>query len=219
MGDVLAEAQKKAEITRDFNVLYYDEGRSGGTWGNTNFLNVRVLKYPTDLWVYQEIITETKPEVIVETGTAYGGSALYLATLCQVLGRGHVVSVDINSNVPRPQHPLITYVTGSSTDLKTLKTVTDLVAGRSALVILDSDHSMKHVLDEMRLYAGFVPVGGYMIVEDGIVNGNPCYPEHGPGPTEAMEEFFLECDDFRVDESREKYMLTQNPCGFLKRVS
>lgn len=222
MVDVLAEAQGAAEIVRAFNVLYYGKGHGCG-WMDARFMGVPILKYPTDLFAMQELVVETKPEVIVETGSAYGGSALYFAFLCQNLGRGRVVSVDLVAEPtdapPRPKHPLIDYVTGSSTDPAVVDHVWSLIAGRPAMVLLDSDHRRDNVLAEMRAYAGLVPVGGYMIVEDGCVNGNPVFPEYGPGPTEAMEAFFAENDEFRVDESREKFMLTQNPCGYLRRVA
>ena len=219
------DAQNRAIVVQAFNAIYWEAGRAGGTWMDTRFLNVPIFKYPTDLMIYQELIVETKPEVIVETGTAYGGSALYFAFLCQALGRGEVVSVDIRAgagdhgDVARPQHPRVTYVTGSSTDPAVVQKVKDIVAGRPALVILDSDHRKDHVLAEMRAYAPLVPAGGYLVIEDGIVNGNPVFPEFGPGPTEAIEEFFRESDDFRVDERRERLLLTQNPCGYLRRVS
>jgi cephalosporin hydroxylase len=218
-------AGHRTSIVRAFNAIYWEAGRTGGTWMDTRFLNVPVFKYPTDLMVYQELIVETEPDVIVETGTAYGGSALYFATLCQALGHGRVLSVDVRDSAGDkgehafPLHPLVTYLTGSSTDPAILSRVREVCRGRKALVILDSDHRKDHVLAEMRAYSGLVPLGGYMVIEDGIINGNPVYPESGPGPTEAIEEFFRECDDFRVDERRERFLLTQNPCGWLKRVS
>ncbi len=180
-----------------------------------------MFKTPFDLWVYQEIINELRPDVIVETGIARGGSVAYLLSICRLVGKGEVVGVDIEitsqashlANVPD-----VTLLKGSSTDPGIVQQVKDIIRGRSALVILDSDHARDHVLEEMRLYSEFVPVGGYMIVEDSNVNGHPIKPEHGPGPYEAIEAFLAECDDFEIDKSREKYYLTFNPNGYLRRI-
>ncbi len=97
----------------EFHRLYYSEARS--TWENTFWLGTRVLKCPLDLWVYQELIADIRPELIVETGTAAGGSALFLASMCDLVRRGEVVSIDIRDEPARPAHPRITYLIGSST--------------------------------------------------------------------------------------------------------
>jgi cephalosporin hydroxylase len=85
------------------------------------------------------------------------------------------------------------------------------------LVILDSDHSRDHVLDELRIYSRWVTPGSYLIVEDTNVNDHPALPEHGPGPMEALEEFLAETDEFEIDAPREKFFLTFNPRGFLRK--
>ena len=85
------------------------------------------------------------------------------------------------------------------------------------IVILDSDHSYAHVLEELRLYAPLVTSGSYLVVEDTNVNGHPVDPDHGPGPMEAVLDFLRESDEFAVDESREKFLLTFNPHGFLRK--
>ncbi len=86
------------------------------------------------------------------------------------------------------------------------------------LVILDSDHSKRHVLDELRTYSQFVGEGSYIIVEDTNVNGHPVLPEFGPGPMEAIQDFLKENKDFAVDGSKEKFYMTFNPKGYLRRV-
>ena len=87
------------------------------------------------------------------------------------------------------------------------------------MVILDSDHSRDHVLAELRAYAPMVTTAQYLIVEDTNVNGNPVLPEFGPGPMEALDAFLAENDDFEPDDEREKFLLTFNPRGYLRRVS
>ncbi len=88
----------------------------------------------------------------------------------------------------------------------------------SVLVVLDSDHSKEHVLAELEAYSPLVSEGGYLIVEDTNINGHPVLPNWGPGPTEALEEFLADNEDFVSDKGREKFFFTQNPGGFSKRV-
>ena len=201
-------------VTDAFHRLYYDSA----VWKDTYWLGTRAQKCPLDLWIYQEILQETKPDLILETGTAHGGSALYLASVCELLGRGEVVTVDISPIEGRPEHDRITYLTGPSTADEVVAEVKGHVAMHErVLVILDSDHSCNHVLDELRTYGPWVSPGSYLIVEDTNVNGHPVLPEHGPGPMEALEEFLAETEDFEIDTAREKFFFTYNPRGFLRK--
>lgn len=202
-----------------FHDLYYNGARGRGhlhldTW----WMGVLCQKCPLDLWIYQEILFEQRPDLIVETGTHSGGSTLYLAHLCDLLGHGRVVSIDIESR-PRPAHPRIRYVLGSSGDPVTIDAaLADRVPGENVMVILDSDHSERHVARELELLAPLVRPGGYLIVEDTNINGHPTYPEFGPGPYEAVEKFLAANPAFEIDAAREKFMMTFNPRGYLKRV-
>jgi cephalosporin hydroxylase len=154
----------------------------------------------------------------VETGTAHGGSALYLATLCETVGTGEVVSVDIGPWPDRPAHPRLTYLTASSTDPAVVARVAERATGAgTVLVVLDSDHRRDHVLAELRAYAPLVTPGSYLVVEDTNINGHPVYEAFGPGPMEAVQDFLKERDDFEADRSREKFLLTFNPGGWLRR--
>jgi cephalosporin hydroxylase len=200
-----------------FHRLYYDRAQT--TWKNTWWLGTAVQKCPLDLWVYQELIVELRPELILETGTCAGGSALFLAAMCEIVGRGQVVSVDIAPRPGRPVHPRVTYLTGSSTDEAILDQLRARARGRSpVMAILDSDHSREHVAAELSLYAPLVTVGSYLVVEDTNVNGHPVLPEFGPGPREAVDAFLAANSAFEVDESREKFLMTFNPRGFLRRM-
>jgi cephalosporin hydroxylase len=209
----------EARVVDEFHKLYYNARKQQRTLGNTFFFGVPTQKCPLDLWIYQEIIFETRPELIVETGTADGGSALYMASLCDLLGGGEIVSIDIEHKPQRPTHPRITYIHGSSTDPKIVSRAEQAANGKRTMVILDSDHSRDHVLDELRAYAGLVSHGCYLIVEDTNVNGHPVRKDHGPGPMEALQEYLREDRNFEVDESREKFFLTFNPKGYLRRRS
>lgn len=217
--DRLSAQWRERSVVRAFHRLYYHSAYDTPprTWGATSWLGVPVLKCPLDLFVYQEILSETRPQVIVETGTALGGSALFLASLCELLGQGEVITVDIVDQC-QARHPRLTTFVGSSTDPQVVERITASVAGRSAMVILDSDHSKAHVLRELANYSELVPVGHYLIVEDTNINGHPVGWQYGPGPAEAVAEFLHHRDDFEVDRRREKHLLTHNPGGYLRRV-
>jgi len=201
----------------EFHRLYYDGVEK--TWKDTRWMGATVWKCPLDLWIYQEIIWEQRPDLVVECGTAHGGSALFMANILDLVGRGRVVTIDITDYGARPVHPRIEYILGSSVDAKTLQTVKSKIPPKGrVMVVLDSDHSKAHVLAEMDAYGPLVTPGGYMVVEDGNVNGHPVYPSHGPGPAEAIAEWIPRHTEFVQDRSREKLMLTFNPGGYLRRA-
>jgi len=214
--DRLPSPVVREAIADQFSRLYYHDRR---TWRQTYWFGTPTWKCPLDLWLYQELLHEVEPDLIVETGTAFGGSANYLAWLCDRVDRGRIVSVDIEARPGRPEHPRVTYLQGSSTDPAVVDRVRALIpAGARVLVILDSDHSEAHVLAELRAYADLVTPRSYVIVEDSNVNGHPVLPDFGPGPMEALEQFLRERPDFLVDETREKFYLTFNPRGYLRRL-
>jgi len=206
------------EVVNAFHNLYYDDKRTWSEISTTKWMGHRILKCPLDLWIYQEIFNEVRPDFIIETGTYEGGSAIYWASLCQLFGTGKVISIDI---APRkqPEHPNVIYITGDSIAVSTLLTVSDLVKGGGRIIVnLDSLHMYKHVLKELELYSQFVSYGSYLIVEDTNVNGHPAAAQHGPGPFEAVASFLAKHSEFKVDPSKEKFLMTFNPSGYLKRV-
>jgi cephalosporin hydroxylase len=202
------------DIRTQFHLLSY----YGGALQQTYWLGVPILKSPLDCWVYQEIIHEQRPDLIIETGTDRGGSALFLASMCDLVGKGRVLSIDVRSSAS-VRHPRLTLVVGDSTSAAVLDSVR--AARRTAercMVILDSDHHADHVGRELRAYREFVSVGSYMVVEDTNVNGHPVMSEHGPGPFEAVHAFLADDPDFEIDKSREKFLLTFFPDGYLRRL-
>jgi len=205
------------DLSTAFHLLYYtDENR---TWLNTHWLGVPVRKLPLDLWIYQEIIYETKPDVIVEAGTLHGGSAYFFASVFDILGRGRVLTVDLVDDPGKPSHERITYLLGSSTSDETFQRIRGLIRdSERVMVTLDSDHHKSHVLKELRLYSSLVTPGNYLVVEDTNLNGHPVLPNFGPGPWEAVEEFLKGNPDFVADRDREKFFLTFFPRGYVKRV-
>jgi cephalosporin hydroxylase len=203
----------RSAVARAHDVFYVSDA-----WTKARWLGTQALKNPLDLWVYQEIIVETRPQLIVETGTWRGGSALYMASVCDLLGEGEIVSIDVEpARDDYPQHPRITYLAGrSSTDPDVVEEVRRRTGGRPLLVILDSDHSQAHVEAELTAYAPLVPVGCYVIVEDS--NIGRIRPDLMPGPLQAVETFLATTDEFEIDREREKFLITFNPSGYLKRV-
>jgi len=200
------------EIVSQFHQLYY----YSGVWANnTKWMGISAQKCPFDLWVYQEIIFELRPDLIIETGTCYGGSALFMAQICDLIGHGRIISIDIQAG-NFPGHQRITYYHGSSIG-DAVSFCEKQAKNAKVMVILDSDHSKDYVVKEMECYAPLVSKGSYLIVEDGDVNGHPICPDHGPGPFEAVTEFLKTHPEFEVDVSREKFMMTQNPNGYLKK--
>jgi cephalosporin hydroxylase len=130
-----------------------------------------------------------------------------------------LITVDIELLENRPVHERITYIKGSSTDEKVVQQISDMIKeNQVVLVILDSDHNMAHVLREMEIYSEFVSTGCYMIVEDSNVNGHPVVSNWGDGPFEAIQEFLNHNDSFEIEKEREKYYMTFNPNGYLKKL-
>lgn len=201
-----------------FANIYYDSAPT--TWDNMSWLGVPCQKFPSDLWIYQEIISEKRPDLVIETGTLHGGSALYLATLFDILGHGRVISIDLQVRDDRPQHPRIHYISGfSSTAPEVIRQLEPLLEGSSQrMVILDSDHRKPHVDEELGIYSEYVTPGQYLVVEDSSINGHPLSCQFGPGPFESIMEFVQSDDRFVIDKAKEKLLVTANTNGFLLRV-
>ena len=208
-------------LISDFIRLYH----SRGIHYRTSWLGISTLENPCDMWAIQEIITETKPEFIIETGTYRGGGALFYASILSLLGEGgKVITVDIKSfhdNAAKQKifRDGVEFIEGSSVSSEVIERIADRIKGSSrVMVTLDSDHHKAHVLNELRLYSKFVTVGGYLIVQDTSHNSHPLRTDYGPGPREALEDFLKENKDFVRDPDREKFLLTFHPGGYLKRV-
>jgi len=210
---------RRAQIVRDFNSLYFYTGEE--TWRSIQWRGVRIVKCPTDLMMYQEILHTTRPDIIVECGVRYGGTTLFLADMCTLLGHGEILGVDIDLSLvaaPVREHPRISLLDGSSTAPGIVRAVTERCAGRRTMVILDSDHSFGHVRDELEQYSPLVSPGCYLVVEDTLVAGHPVRPDWPDGgPHAAAQEFIRKNRDFEVDETATRLMLTFNPQGYLRR--
>lgn len=186
-----------------------------------SWMGRRVWKNVLDAWIYQEIIWEVQPDVIVEIGGKYGGSTLFLANMLDIIGRGRVVSIEIDRSNDDVEHPRIIKLTGASGDAFILKKTRDLCLSKRVMVVQDGDHRKPQVLQDLENYSGLVSVGSYFIIEDGIVDlfhaGDGLGFEN-EGPLAAVEAFLETHGNFEVDANRERYLLTYNPKGYLKKI-
>ena len=154
----------------EFSKLYFQHKNQLPIWGKTHWFGIQTLKVPLDLWIYQEIIFQVKPDYIIETGTWKGGSALFLAHICDSLNHGEIITIDVESRNP-PEHKRISYLNGSSIDPIIINKIKKIInPKKKVIVILDSLHDKKHVLQEMELYKEYVSENSYLIVEDTLVN-------------------------------------------------
>ncbi|MDD8014473.1 MAG: CmcI family methyltransferase [Acidobacteriota bacterium] len=215
---------KKLEqkIIDGYHKIFY--ARRSQTWLANHWLGVQTSQNPNDAWITQEILVEQKPDYVVETGTKNGGSALIWAMILREVNPGaRVITIDIVDKISEAkQWPLfkerIDFLLGSSTDAGIVQEVGRRTKGKKVVVLLDSDHSKKHVLAEMKAYAPMVNVGSYMIVQDGILSGHPIKEEMNGGPWEAIDEFLAVNQDFLIDHRHERLLFTYCPRGYLRRI-
>lgn len=191
---------------------------------SVSWMGIKTWKNPLDAWIYQEILHEVRPDVVVEIGSQYGGSTKYFADLLDLMGHGEVISIDPHREEYGLTHKRVLALKGKSSDRNILAQVGEYCTEKKVFVIQDGDHSKAQVLTDLENYSPFVSVGSYFVVEDGIVDlfhseDGLGFREEDPGPLAAIEEFLSRHVEFIVDKSRERYVLTYNPKGFLKRVS
>ena len=196
-----------------------------------DWLGIPVIQTPQDLILIQEVIFNLKPDYIIETGIAHGGSLIFHASIMELLNHGSVIGVDVeiraHNRAVLEQHPLfkrITLIEGDSVGAETLGRVKELVpAGAKTIVFLDSNHTKDHVLKELQSYQELVPVGSYLIVSDTFTDEmvkHGAADEHyrDNGPMAAVTEFLKTNDAFAVDEHYDRLFVSYSPRGFLKRV-
>ncbi|HEY0406139.1 MAG TPA: CmcI family methyltransferase [Pyrinomonadaceae bacterium] len=185
----------------------------------TTYFGIRTLKSPIDFWVYQEIIFETKPDVIIEVGNFHGGSALALAHICDSLGAGRIIGLDLSHDEVTElvrQHPRITLIEGDA--CQSFESVKALINDtESVMVIEDSSHTFENTLAVLDTYSQLVKPGGYFIVEDGICN-HGLEVDTAFRAYEAIDAFIERNPHFEIDRSRESFLITWNPKGYLKRA-
>jgi cephalosporin hydroxylase len=201
----------------------------------TNWMGEPCLQLPQDMFALQEAIYNAKPQFIIESGVAWGGTTLFYASLLHLLGGNMVIGVDIfipqdlrdRIAAKSPRQGIVHLLEASSTTEETVRKVRALMGeGGPTMVILDSNHTHDHVLQEMRLYAPLVTAGSYLICGDTIIEEQPPASKRprpwgvGNSPATALREFLKECDDFEVDRNIENKLLLSNmPGGYLRKRS
>jgi len=229
-----ASADAFREVTRAWLRVGWDTKYVYGfTW-----LGRPVIQLPDDMIRLQEVIYQLKPDAIVETGIAHGGSLIYSASLCQLTGKGRVIGVDVEIRPKNRQaieaHPLASYITmieGSSTAPETIQKVKALInPGDATIVLLDSCHTYEHVLAELEAYGPMISRGSYIVAMDGIMQDVVGAPRTDPdwttnNPQTAVREFLaghpefvLEEPAFPFNESMITDRVTYWPNAFLKRI-
>ena len=205
--------EREKEIINEFHKLFFKQ------WNiyTRKWQGVKIVKYPTDLFIYQTLIYENKPDIIIETGSYMGGGSLFFANMCDLVGHGKVISVDLRE-IKRPKHPRIKYVIGRATSTETMDKLRKLTKDKTVMVVLDSDHRSSHVKRELVHYGRLVTKGQYMIVEDTMLNHPIPSKRYNPGPYEAVQWYMKRKNGFKIDPLEKQFLISMCPHGFLRRV-
>lgn len=220
--------EKLQQIARDF----YDESAKHKYTYHFSWMGRPIIQLPQDMLAMQEIIWRVKPDLIIECGIAHGGSIIYYASLLELVGHGEVLGIDRDIRPHNREaiegHPMfkrIEMIEGSSIDPEVVAQVRARAEGKKVIVVLDSNHTHAHVLEELRQYAPLVSVGSYCAVMDTVVEDMPAdaFPDRpwgkGDNPKTAVWAFLDENQDFEVDrEVENKLLITVAPDGYLRRV-
>jgi cephalosporin hydroxylase len=210
-----------ADLLQRYHDLWYS---SGHTWHYTHFLGVGLMKCPNDIWMYQDLMSRLRPQVVIETGTYQGGSALWFAFLMDMLriDGGRVLTVDIKNyrKTWLVEHPRIFYLNGNSADPDVADDIQEVLPERGGrLVVLDSDHSAEHVRHELELYAPMLRVGDWLVVEDTNIGWTDGAGGGDRGARGGVQDYMDQHPgEFVQDLLSERYLLTMNPGGWMQRV-
>ena len=201
---------------------------------NFSWMGRPIIQYPQDMIAMQEIIWDIKPDLIIETGIAHGGSLIYYASILELIGHGEVLGIDIDirqhNKTEIERHPMfkrIKMIQGSSIDPVTVEEVKKYSSGASKIIVcLDSNHTHEHVMEELKAYAPLVSLNSYVIVFDTIVEDLPegYFSQKRPwgignNPKTAVEEFLQTNSDFIIDQAIDnKLLVSVAPRGYLKRI-
>lgn len=225
-------AQGQDEILKGLARDFFNESARHKYSYHFSWMGRPIIQLPQDMMAMQEIIWQVKPDLVIECGIAHGGSIIYYASLLELQGHGEVLGIDCDIRSHNREaiesHPMskrISMIEGSSVDLSVAEQVRSVAAGKKVILVLDSNHTHDHVLQELRLYAPLVSVDSYCVVMDTVVEDMPSafFPERpwGPGdnPKTAVWAYLQENNDFEIDyQMQNKLLLTVAPDGYLRRV-
>lgn len=220
---------KLKELARDF----YNESAKHKYTYHFSWMGRPIIQLPQDMMAMQELIWRIKPDLVIECGIAHGGSILYYASLLELQGHGEVLGIDRDIRAHNREaieaHPMfkrVSMIEGSSLDPAVAEQVRAAAAGKKVIVVLDSNHTHEHVLEELRLYAPLVSLDSYCVVMDTVVENMPedAFPDRpwgkGDNPRTAVWAFLEESSDFVIDsEMHNKLLITVAEDGYLRRIS
>ncbi len=229
--DRIASYENNAKLKKaasDFNIISNKELYSY----NFSWMGRPIIQYPQDMIAMQELIWEIKPDLIIETGIAHGGSLIYYASIMELIGKGEVIGIDIDIREHNKKeieaHPMfkrIKMIQGSAIDTEIVaKAASYIKPGMTVMVCLDSNHTHDHVLEELKLYAPLVTLGSYCVVFDTIVEDMPkgMYDrpwDIGNNPKTAVFEYLKTDDSFEINKQIDnKLLISVAPSGYLKKV-
>ncbi|MNF26555.1 Rhamnosyl O-methyltransferase precursor [compost metagenome] len=229
-AEVVAQGQneKLKGLARDF----FNESAKHKYSYHFSWMGRPIIQFPQDMMAMQELIWQIKPDLIIECGIAHGGSIIYYASLLELQGHGEVLGIDRDIRAHNREaiesHPMskrIQMIEGSSVDPAVVEQVRTQAAGKTVIVVLDSNHTHQHVLEELRLYSPLVSLGSYCVVMDTVVEDMPAdfFPDRpwgqGDNPKTAVWAYLEENSDFEIDyHMQNKLLVTVAPDGYLRRV-
>jgi cephalosporin hydroxylase len=200
-------------------LFFADLIRHTNYFHDIRWLGNQVFQNVLDLWTVADTIATVEPELIIESGTYQGGSALFYASLFDLLGHGHVITIDIEK-LHDHDHPRVEFWLGDATSEDVVDRATTVALRHTGpvMVILDSNHATAHVKREMDAYGPLVTPGSYMLVQDGVIDTLGIFRHQRPGPLPAIRDFLREHRDFEIDGERcSRFLITHHPSGWLRR--
>jgi len=227
------EAQGKNETVLAAAKAFTEATIRSGYSYNFSWMGRPIIQYPQDMIAMQEIIWDIKPDLIIETGIAHGGSLIYYASILELIGKGEVLGIDIDirehNRIEIEKHPMykrIKMIQGSAISENVIEAIKPHTAGKKVVMVcLDSNHTHAHVLKELELYSSFVTPGSYLVAFDTVVEDLPAdlYADRswsvGDNPKTAVREFLASNSDFVISsEIDDKLLVSVAPGGYLKRV-
>lgn len=227
------EAQGRNKKLLEVSKSFTEETIRSGYSYNFTWMGRPIIQYPQDMIAMQEIIWEVKPDLIIETGIAHGGSIIYYASLLELIGKGQILGIDIDirehNRAEIEKHPMakrISMIQGSAIDTDIIEQIKPYAKDKKVVMVcLDSNHTHDHVLKELQLYSPFVTKGSYLVAFDTIVENLPAemYDNRpwsvGDNPKTAVQEFLKNNNDFIADKFIDKKLLVSvAPTGYIKRI-
>jgi cephalosporin hydroxylase len=208
---------RRHPIAAELRDVYVDAVWHSANWQHTTWLGRPVDVSVDDLWFVQQLMFDTHPEVVIDIGSTPGHS-LFLASTSDLIGSGTVIRVAGTESDPVAHHRLETVTSDDPENDDTLAAVTDLAAGRDGMIVLGGrSNRASTIVDRFRAYRGFVAAGAHAVIENTIVNGNPVWESHGPGPGQAVRAILQQHPDFTPDSAAERIPVSFNAGGYLRR--